>query len=180
MSVNFEIMNKDHVKLAWSFSVNESSCANHELFENFIKFSALTDMASGNNVTHVLVDNNEKTKEKIMIGFVALRASSYIMQCHGESEANGDPALEIQYLAVDKKYEHQGNGTLLVSKVIDLAAQLCEKYIGVNYIVLRSDEKAVKFYETIRFKKLSEIGKIPSGEWNANCTPLIAKIETWE
>ena len=168
-------MNKDHVKLAWSFSVNPEKCDSPDVFKNHL-ISAYNDMCLGNSVTHVLID--EKGLNKIIAGFITLRASAYLTQYPGEENFAASSAIEIQCLAVDKNYERRGIGTDLVAKAIMIAYELCKKYIGVNYIVLRSNKSAVSFYtrKDIGFKKLSAIGKLASEKWNEDCVPLIVKI----
>lgn len=177
MSLYFEVMNKDHVKLAWSFSVNPDKCDSPEVFKNQL-ISAFTDMSSGNSVTHVLID--ESGTNKVIAGFITLRASAYLKQYPDEENFTASSAIEIQCLAVDKNYEKRGIGTALVGKAIMIACELCKNYIGVNYIVLRSNKSAVSFYtrKSIGFTKLSSIGKLASEKWNEDCIPLIVKIDS--
>lgn len=176
MSLCFEIMNKDHVELAWSFSVNPEKCDYPDVFRNQL-ISAFADMCSGNSVTHVVIDKNDTNK--VIAGFVTLRASAYLKQYPDEENFTASSAIEIQCLAVDKNYEKRGIGTALVYKAITIAYELCKKYIGVNYIVLRSNKSAISFYtrKSIGFTKLSSIGKLASEKWNEDCVPLIVKIE---
>ena len=176
MQLHFEVFDKDHVKLAWSFSVNPDKCDSPDIFTEQL-IAAYSDMTLGNSVTHILIDENDDNKA--IAGFVTLRASAYLQQYPGEETFTAAPAIEIQCLAVDKRYERKGIGTLLVAKAITIAAELSKSYIGVKYLVLRSNKKAVSFYtrKMFGFEKLNNIGKLASENWNADCIPLIAKIE---
>ena len=175
MSLYFDIMREDHVELAWSFSVNPQKCDDPEVFKNQL-IGAFGDMKSGNSVTHVFIDDSNN--KKAIVGFVTLRASAYLTQYPDDDNFNAKPAIEILCLAVDEKFEGKGIGTALIKQAIIIADELREKYIGVQYIVLRSNKKSLSFYKRkkIGFMKLSVIGKLAADNWNKDCEPLIAKL----
>ena len=175
MALYFDIMKKDHVGLAWSFSVNPQKCDNPEIFRLQL-VGAISDMEAGNSVTHIFIDDSNG--KKAIAGFVTLRASAYLTLYPGDENFNAHPAIEIQYLAVDERFEGQGIGTLLVKQAIVLADELRQKYIGVQYIVLRSNRKSLSFYKrkTFGFKELSKVGKLAADNWNKDCEPLIVRL----
>lgn len=172
-NAHFAIVDKENIGLAGSFSVNPSSCENSEFYSEYLKFSALGDMYSGRNTTHLFIDENANR----IMGFVSLRASAIISEGEGGS-MTGIPALEVSVLAVDKDYAGQGVGRLLIDYVIRQAKELHENYAGLQYIVLAADTKAVGFYEHMKFVSIkSRWNQIPKENWSANCVPMSLYLE---
>ena len=167
-NAHFAIIDKENIGLSSSFSVNPSSCENSEFYSEYLKFSALSDMYSGRSTTHLFID---ESANRIM-GFVSLRASAIISE--GEDGGmTGIPALEVSVLAVDKDYAGQGVGRLLIDYVIRQANELHKNYVGLQYIVLAADTKAVGFYEHMRFVPINSRWKqMPKENWSANCVPM--------
>lgn len=171
-----EKLSLDNVGLAWGFRVSPSSCDNPEHYENYIRFSALSDYKSGMGVTRLLVDC-EDAKNKRLAGYVTLRATSLVSSGSGEKK-NVQPALEIAELAVHEDYERKGVGTGLVAIAIDMADVLRTNDIGIKHILVCSDPKSVGFYknDNIRFAELSALYDVLYDGWNDFCTPLIITL----
>ena len=167
-SAYFEIVNKENVGLAGKFSVNPSSCENSEFYEQYLQYSALSDLRSGQNTTHLFID---ETASRIM-GYVSLRASTVISE-NSDGYMIGTPAIEVSVLAVDKDYAGSGVGRTLIDYVISVADDLHKKSIGMQYIVLASDKHATGFYEHMGFVPVeSRWNKIPKKNWSVNCVPM--------
>ena len=149
-------MNNDHFGLAMNFRVSPNSCDNPSHYEQYLQFSAISDGKSGMGVTHLAVEKDDDTDEvKAVLGFVTVRATSLLSK--GENgEDRVHPSLEIAELAVSKNYERQGVGTKLVDLAIAMADEMRERYMGIKYIVLCADPKAVGFYEKLDFKAIGD------------------------
>ncbi len=170
-----EVVHSENIGLAWNFRVNPSSCENPEHYENYIKYCALADKQSGLNVTHLFIDKDE-TGEELLCGYVTLKATALIREDDGVKL--GFPALEISELAVDERFERLGLGTTMVMFAIVFAAALREKSLGIQYVTLCADPKAVTFYEreVFGFAKIRDYDDIPREGWNKTCTPMFVKI----
>ena len=51
-----------------------------------------------------------------------------------------------------------------------------ENTMAIEYIVLRSERKAVNFYKKFDFDEIKKCGKIPKESWNKNCIPMLCKL----
>lgn len=166
------LFNKEDAGLAWGFQVNPSSCGNHEHYEEYIRLTALSDRIRGKGITYAFVcRDGELTK---LLGYITLRATSYIQIIEGKTF--GNPALEIFELAVSKDAERHCVGTALVEFALSKAFEWKSSLLGIEYITLCSDEKAVPFYEKFDFKRVDEYGEIPREQWNTNCIPMFLKL----
>jgi len=162
---------KEHAGLAFKFQVNPDSCANPEHYENYIRFVALTDWKLGKGVTYILIDDTDDNQA--IIGFITLRASSYIST---NGEIIGRAAIEITEIAIDKMYEKQGYGTALLDMATLLIDELRNTCIGVEYIIACADPASVPFYEKNDFYQVLEYYDIPREGWNNNCIPMALKL----
>lgn len=177
MAIYQDLMSLEYVDAARNFTVNPDHCDNPYHYESFIRQDCFTDQKQGMGVTHVFIDENDTTGEKLIAGYITLRCNSLIMES-GESYKLGYPALEIAELAVDKNYERQGLGTDMVKFTISEAIELNETKVGIQYIILCADVAAVKFYsnEELGFKPLRQMQQIPREHRNSNCEPMMLKI----
>lgn len=167
-NAHFSVIDKENVGLAGRFSVNPSSCANSEFYRTYLQFSALSDLYTGKDTTHLFIDEDAKR----IMGFVTLRASAIISRGEGEN-MTGIPALEVSVLAVDKDYEGQGVGSTLIDYVLSQADELHKQYMGLQYIVLAADKKAVGFYERMGFVPIEKSwNQIPKENWTGDCVPM--------
>lgn len=133
---------------------------------------ALTDQQSGKGTTHVLVRRTRKTE--VILGYITLRATSYTQTVNGK--IHGSPALEIFELAVKDKVAGHHIGTELVKFALATAFELNRTTLGIQYVTLCADQKAVPFYEKFHFGRLDEQGEIPREQWNENCVPMFLKL----
>lgn len=164
----FSVVNKENIGLAEKFSVNPSSCENSKFYKEYLQFSALNDLYSGKNTTHLFIDEEANR----IMGFISLRASAIIS--NGEDgRMSGMPALEVSVLAVDKDYAGQGVGRALIDYVIFQADELHKQFVGLQYIVLAADVKAVGFYKHLDFVPVEDRwNRIPKEKWSVNCVPM--------
>lgn len=163
---HIELYRSEFAGLAFSFRVNPDSCGNHEHYEQYIRFSALTDHKCGRGTTFVFLSEDDKK----LLGYITLRANSYIKTVDDKPE--GDPAMEIFELAVSADVEHNGLGKTLVEYAITLASDIKAQAMGIRYVVVCADKEAVGFYEKIGFGRVADYGDIPRDHWNDNCDPM--------
>lgn len=176
MSQHRTIMKREHSGLAWKFHVNPESCHDPFYFESYLQLSAFGDYIKGMSTTHLLIDRNDDTGEERIMGFVSLRATSFIEDSFsddGNRIVVGIPSLEIYELAVDKDYERRGVGSDLVGIAFDKAADL-RKEIGIRRVVLCAAEEAVGFYkkEPLKFNKIDDYYCIPRDNTNQSCISM--------
>lgn len=169
----FDIINKENIGLAEKFSVNPCYCTNNDFYKDYLHFSAIHDLNTGNTVTHVFIDEDA---QRIM-GYISLRSNSIISK-NNEGNIVGKPALEISVLAVDKDYERRGVGTLLMSKAIEIASVLHREYAGIKYLVLTADAKAVGFYKKMDFHPIeTQWEQIPAESFSSDCIPMCRDLQ---
>jgi GNAT superfamily N-acetyltransferase len=169
----FSVIDKENIGLTGAFSVNPSSCENSEFYREYLQYTALSDLHAGKNTTHVFIDEDANR----IMGFVSLRASAIISQGEGGS-MTGSPALEVSVLAVDKDYEGQKVGTALIDYVIYQSKELREQYMGLQYIILAADRKAVGFYERMGFESIeNRWNQMPKENWSVECAPMFFDLD---
>lgn len=137
----------------------------------YLRLNAITDRNIGAGLTYVLVDDEPKPA---ICGFITLRTSSVIKQYADQTV--GEAALEITELAVDRRFERQGVGKLLLSLAVSIATEINERFASVKYISLCADEKAVPFYILFGFERLADHGDVPREGWNRNCIPMVLRL----
>lgn len=171
MNVSHKVMNSECIGLAWKFRVSPDSCENPTHYEQYIQLVAVMDGNMGMGTTHLLVDDD--TNE--LMGYITLRATSLV----SENERGNKivhPALEIAELAVAEKYERIGVGTSLVRFAILTADDLRERLLGIRYVVLCADPKAVGFYEKLKFAKVRDIYDVLRDGSNDNCEAMFIEL----
>ena len=168
-------MSSKEAPLAFSFEVDPDSCGNPDYFSQYIRLCAITDHKCGISTTHLLID----TEQQKIISFLSLRATSLLIPDDNTPKISiGHPALEIYQLAVDKKYAHENYGTFMAFYAIYIAEQTLKSYMGIEYVVLCADEKAVSFYskDELKFCELREYYTVPRDGSNSSCTPMFLKL----
>lgn len=103
-----------------------------------------------------------------------MRTSSVIKQY--ENKIQGEAALEITELAVDKDYERKGVGKLLLALAVSIANEINARFASVKYVSLCADPIAVPFYEHFGFSKLTDYGDVPREGWNEDCVPMTLRL----
>lgn len=174
MAIRWAKYSCDYAGLAFKFKVNPDSCGRSEHYEEYLRFIALSDYNSGKGVTYVLLDIDDNTGDKSIMGFITLRTSSLIMMKDNYYE--GRSAIEITELAIDINYERKGFGTHLVNFAGAMADVLRKDSIGIEYMVLCSDPESVGFYKKCGFSLLSTLYEIPREGWNIGCTPMLMRF----
>lgn len=171
-NAHFEILSKDNFGLTEGFSVNPDSCTNSDYYPNYLRLSAIADQNAGISTTHIFINDTDKA----VMGFITLRASSVIERI--DDQLLGKPALEIYVLAVSEKYTHKGVGRALINCAIAEATHLNERHIGIQNIVLASDELAVDFYRHMGFAPFTDTWDrvLPRDNCNTDCTAMYMEL----
>lgn len=164
-------MNNGCSGLAWKFRVSPVSCENPAHYEEYIRFVAVSDRSEGMGTTHILVNHDEDE----MMGYVTLRATS-LVSTNERGNKIVHPALEIAELAVAEKYERIGVGTNLVQLAILAASDLRENLLGIRYVVLCADPKAVGFYEKLKFGRVRDVYEVLRDGSNDNCEAMFIQL----
>ena len=161
--------------MGWSIFVNDENCKNTKHYNDYIRYQALTDLNDGLGVTYLYVEHDEDTKEENIMGYITLRASSFIKDM-GEAKKFGYPALEIAELAVDKRYSGQNVGKEMVMDAINIANELNET-MSIKYIVLCADSTAEGFYKKLEFVNMCETyEEVPREHSNMRCVPMYLRL----
>jgi len=111
--------------------------------------SALHDLKKGNVVIYLLV------KELTLLGFVSVSVNKL------NSKDFSLPAIEIDYLFVDKRYrgkilENTNKASDFLLNYIEKLANKLKEDVGVRSIILypdKQDENLIKFYLDLGFQK---------------------------
>lgn len=146
-----EFMHKHPVieKLNNNHPTEVFNCGNEDL-NNFLIDDSMDQMKSKVNVTYVCKYNKE-----IAAYFTVSADSIRIKDISDEDKEllinrnityRSLPALKLGRLAVDKKFQNQGIGTVLLSRIILQALELSKK-IGLRFIIVDAYKKSLNFYE---------------------------------
>ena len=168
-----ELFQTGYYDLAFDFSVNPESCENPDHFQQFLLYNALSDMKTGMGVTYVMLESKGE-RQDIIIGFVTLKSTSLVLRDEDHS-LNGLPAVEISELAVRDHYEQQGIGKALIGYALYVVFEL-RRRIGVQYMLVCSEPKAVGFYKKQHFIEARTNYTVPHEIWNKSCVPMYMKL----
>lgn len=171
LELDVHVMSNDFYGLAFNFNVSPASCDNPDHYMQYIKFSAISDNKAGQALTHIFIDESQHK----LAGYIALRATSLINE--GQSgEHIVHPSLEIAELAVAKEYERKQVGTQMVEFALLTADMLRQEHLGIKYVVLCADPKAVGFYERLGFGRIEDLYQVPRDGSNSNCVPMYIQL----
>lgn len=174
MSLFHSLMKPEYYNAAVKFTVNDKRCDNPAHYNSYIQQGSLSDHRTGMGATFVFYEEDGENIE--IHGYVTIKASSLVKD-YGEAKKMGFPALEIAELAVSSKHENSGVGTAMVGFAIEKADELRKEHLGIQYILLCADPKAVGFYRKLGFSMIQEqSGEIPREHWNQTCVPMYLKL----
>ena len=84
---------------------------------------------------------------------------NHLQDCEESHYCKTFPALEIAYLAIDKKFQSLHLGSALIEEIASMARN--QRYAGCVFLTVRawhtSDYSAVGFYEKNQFAKLTPV-----------------------
>jgi ribosomal protein S18 acetylase RimI-like enzyme len=176
----FDIMTSEYQELALKFKCDEEQDKGGRSFlADSLRENSYIDRLKGLGTTHVFIER-VKSKDGILIseniiGFFQLRMNAFI--CDDEKVTIGEPSLEISAFAVDVKYKSNGYGRIMMQRILYMAHELNNNYIGIKYVVLCAVKDSIDFYIKQKFKELkTDFENIPRDGRNNECTPMILKL----
>jgi GNAT superfamily N-acetyltransferase len=145
--MRFEPLDRNHDRAAFS-------CRKHPSLDDFLKTKALKQMKQRYSATKVLVDVSHPT---VIVGYYSLSSTSVHLDLIPDNVQQklprhpAVPATLLARLAVDHRFQRQGNGSKLLVDAL-LQSYLGSKSIGsVAVIVDAIDDDAVRFYRKYGF-----------------------------
>jgi ribosomal protein S18 acetylase RimI-like enzyme len=143
-------------KLDKSHDRNSFDC-NSEALNKYLRQTARQHNQKGISRTFVLVDTKQS---KVIIGFFTLSL------CEVRSEKLTEviarkyllivPGVRLARLAVDKYYQHQGIGEILIIEAMKRAIVIADNGGGIGLFVDAKDEKARNYYSRYGFVSLKD------------------------
>lgn len=171
---NFKLerFTSEYIGLAWKFHVSPSSCDNPDLYETYLRCSAISEGNAGMGTTHIVLDRDANK----IAGYITWRASSLISE-NSSGIKIVNPALEIAMLAVDRDYERQKIGTALIKQTVATAEKIRTKLLGIRHIVVCPAPYSIGFYKkTKMFKPLNAIFEVLHDGNNDGCVPYFMTL----
>ena len=128
------------------------SCSEEEL-NDFLETDALTDHNNLYSITRLVYYKDT------LVGFFTLIADNISVKSISPSDyANYHysklPAVKIACLAVDKRYERQGIGRLIITEIFSIVYQVSQN-IGCRVITVDAKEHALGFYKKFAFMEVA-------------------------
>ena len=117
----------------------------HKEINEYFKNEALEKDSSNTAKTFVL-----RNSENI-VGFYTLTVGSVDVEDLETHTLIKQPIINLAYLAIDKKYQRRGYGSLLMQEIFR-SVSVISYYTGVEQIYLDSVDDSVGFYESLGFQ----------------------------
>ena len=153
MSWTFEVLSKSHDK-------SQFDCGQPKLNTYLHKY-ALQHQKNGISKTHVLIEQGQSR----VCGYLSICcASTKLADMPDELTRKlpkdyDVPSLLLARLAIDKSYQGQGLGSILIQYSFELVVKVSDMVAARMLVVDAIDEKAVGFYERFGFQKLDPEAK---------------------
>lgn len=131
-------------------------CGN-EALNQFLKQTARQHIQKGISRTFVLVDTEES---ETIIGFFTLTLCEVrflkLPPKFGKKYPSKVPGVKLARLAVDKVYQRQGIGEIIMIEAMQRAAIVAENAGGIGLFVDAKDEAAKTYYSRYGFVSLED------------------------
>lgn len=121
-----------------------------EGLNNYLRSKALED-STKNEATTTLVVKKYRS-QLCLLGYYTLKNTALLFK--PDQNLRGYPAIEIMYLAIDKRFQRQGIGTKVLQRIIYQTIQLSDSFSAVTVLVLSSKNCAAEFYKKNHFREL--------------------------
>ena len=135
-------------KLSEEHCTKRFDCKNSTI-NNYLRINALIDNKLKKSNSQVLLQNGE------IIAYFTLGITDFNLK-NDESDIFDYYCINLEYIGVDEKYQHQGIGTKLLDYVI-MQIQPIAEYIGSRFFVLDALLEKIKWYESIGFQKMEDM-----------------------
>lgn len=135
------------------------ACGTHAALDIFLQQQALQEMRRSYSVTRVLLRNDART----VVGYYSLSSTSVPLERVPMNlgrklpQYPHVPATLLARLAVDHRYQRQGNGLLLLIDALFQAYTTGSQSIGAAAVIVDAiDEDAVRFYRKYGFQSFAD------------------------
>jgi hypothetical protein len=137
--IRFELLTARHADKVALFD-----CGNDKI-SNWLRENAIQQIAAEKYATYIAIE--EETGDETVVGYVALRATfiSYPV-AKGKTYQHIVPAIEISYLARDRKWKRRKLGIRLVLQALSVALEVQDKIGGFVGIQLTTTVKGRHLY----------------------------------
>lgn len=164
----------------------DSFCCGDNLFDRYVKESALKESEEGKGVTYLVIDS---TRE-VIVAYYTLSATSllYVLDNGSDDENNniqGIPSIEIKMFAVNINYQDtlcssgklgdQLISDIILGSIIGDIYNITRNIVGAQMIMLYSIPKAINFYKRNNFLPLDEYKAFYSN-FTEGCVPMYLKL----
>lgn len=127
--------------------------------------------------TYLLKDRDSNC----ILGFYTIKVNGIQIYDSEESEYNAVPAVEIARIAVQYEFQNNGIGKRMFYDYIFPKIKEVENKIAIKAIIVfveSDNEKGIRFYESIGFKKADDIVQKSIGEsFNEECDLYVLSLE---
>lgn len=136
--------------------LNTFDSGNKDL-NDYLKNDSLNSQSNLLARTYICFHKNKSEEIEELAGFITLVADTLEVKVVDEIDGvegypyKKYPAIKIARLAIDKKFQHNGIGTFLLSWAAGKAYQ-SSQHIGCRYITVDSKPESKEFYEKCGFK----------------------------
>jgi len=163
----YETINKSHIIFFDSFDCGDDG------LNNYLKELALKDQ-DDRKCTTTLVFSRYRGNISL-VGYFTLKNTCLIYK-PDEKAKIGLPAVEIVFLAVNKKKQRRGIGSKILKKIIYDTVIYSNTFSAVFAIVLSSLNDAVEFYKNSRFIDTDEYFELMPDECRETTTSLFLNL----
>ncbi len=147
-------------------------CCGKEGLDNYLKEQALKDQEDHKATTTLII----KTYKGItsLIGFYTLKNTCILFR--SANTVRGYPAIEIVFLAIDKKYQRKGLGSKVLKKIIYKSIEISRSFSAITVLILSSEQDAVGFYKKNRFIDFPYVFEILYDDCRTSTIPLLLNL----
>lgn len=159
--------------------VGDFCCGADSPLDNFLSSDAFEYDENRYGNTYVLKLSEEQNE---IVGFYTLKTSG--IQVEEDKEYNSIPVVEIARIAIHHEFQGNGIGKYVFYTYILPKIQEVAKIVAVKAIIAfvePEDERAIRFYSSVGFKKATEIvQKEIEDSFNEECDLYIVSLDDIE
>lgn len=161
-----EILNRGNLYLIESFDCGD------EGLNNYIKEQAIKDQENRLNTTSLVL--SQYSKRVSLLGYYTLKNSAITYKASGKPV--WFPAIELSFLAINRKYQHAGYGSKVLQKIIYRAINYGKDFSACTGIVLSALETSVNFYINNGFIDCTEIFEMTYDDCRKTTTSMFINL----
>ncbi len=147
-------------------------CCGKEGLDNYLKEVALKDQDHHKATTTLIVKNYRG--KTTLIGYYTLKNTCILFR--SANTLRGYPAIEIVFLAIDKKYQRKGIGSKILKKIIYKSIEISRSFSAITVLILSSEKDVVGFYKKNRFIDFPDVFEILHDDCRKATIPLLLNL----